>query len=366
MKLATIDCHVHLRSEADIDAMMRLAAGLNIVALNLVCTPHPQEVNANPLALLAKQRHPEFFYAFAGLDHTATVSGGKIDSPSLGEQIDRMADLGVDGFKLLETKPTSRKQMDLAIDSDYFTEVFERIEARDLTALWHVADPEEFWDPELTPQWAAKRGWGYDESFVPKEQLYEEVSGVLARHPNMKVIFPHFYFLSADLRRAENLLAANPNVHFDLAPGIELLYNLSKDPAKSRDFFIRHAERILFGTDLGITPGEPMETRAARVNIIARFLETDEEFRLPPEADFLLGPPEDGVIRGLNLPDEALEMICRTNFRRLAGSSPRPLDSQAAAAECRRLAAEVDALAEGKAEVNTAADIAGLLEHSVR
>ena len=41
-------------------------------------------------------------------------------------------------------------------------------------------------------------------------------------------------FLSADLGRAARLLADHPNVSLDLAPGIELYYNLSRDPARSR------------------------------------------------------------------------------------------------------------------------------------
>jgi predicted TIM-barrel fold metal-dependent hydrolase len=361
VKLVTIDCHVHLRTEADIDAFRRLGAELNIRAMNVVCAPDPQRVNANPLAFLAKKRHPEFFYLFAGLDHSAQVSGGAILSMPLGEQVDGLADLGVDGFKLLETKPTSRRQMDLAIDSNYFAEAFERLEARDLPVLWHVADPEEFWDPELTPQWAQERGWGYDGSYVAKEQLYREVGEVLSRHPNLNVIFPHFYFLSADLDRAAVLFAEHPNVHFDLAPGIELLYNLSRTPDLAREFFVRHAERILFGTDTGMLAELPHDTCLARIDIVRRFLETADEFRLPPEADFLLGPPGDGLIRGIDLPAEALETICRTNFERLAGSSPRPLNAQLAKAECQRISAEVDALAGGKAEENPAARIARLL-----
>jgi hypothetical protein len=177
----------------------------------------------------------------------------------------------------------------------------------------------------------------------------------------MKVIFPHFYFLSADLDRAAALLAEHPNVHLDLAPGIELLYNLSKDPAAAREFFLEHADRIIFGTDSGMLAEQPHETCLARIEVVRRFLETADEFRLPPAADFLLGPPEDGVIRGLDLPTEAIERICRENFVRLAGEGPRPLDREAAAAECRRIAAEVNALAGGEAEVNEAARVAEAL-----
>jgi hypothetical protein len=344
VKTATVDCHVHLRSVGEIDRFLQLAPRLNLAGMSLACTSSRERINANPQAFLAKHRRGDFFRVFGGLDHSARTAGEVDASLPLGEQVERLAALGCDGVKLIETKPTSRKELEPAIDADYYAPVFERLEALNMPVLWHVADPEEFWDPALTPRWAAERGWGYDSSFVPKEQLYAEVDNVLERHPGLEVIFPHFYFLSADLERAAELLAARPNVCLDLAPGVELYYNLSRDPDRSRQFFLDHADRILFGTDLGITPGEPAETSAARVNLVARFLETADEFRLPPEADFLLGPPEDGVVRGLSLPDDVLGRICRANFERVAGASPRPLDAGLAAAECRRLAEEAEAL----------------------
>jgi predicted TIM-barrel fold metal-dependent hydrolase len=358
VRVPTVDCHVHLRDEADIEVFLGLGEQLSVVRMNLLSTPDPETVNDNPLVLLAKSRRPDFFHVFAGLDHSTAFSGERVRAPELAEQVDLLADLGADGVKLLDSKPTSRKHMDVPIDGDCYRGLFNRLEERGLPVLWHVADPEEFWDPQRTPGWAAERGWGYDESFVPKERLYAEVEAVLERHPRLKVIFPHFYFLSADLERAERFLADHPNVHLDLAPGIELFYNLSKNPALSREFFVDHADRILFGTDTGMTPRLPPETCRARVELVARFLETADEYRLPPEADFLLGPPEDGMVRGIDLPEDVLERICRANFERIAGGAPRQLDPALAAAECRRIAAEVDALAGGKADVNLAARVA--------
>lgn len=363
MRPPTIDCHVHVRAGTDLPVLARVGRESGLQAMAIASTPDPERVNTNPLAFLAKKSHPGFFYLFAALDHSAHFSGGSLVSPSPGAQTDLLAELGADGIKLLETKPTSRKIMDVPADGDYFSGVFKRAEKRGLPLLWHVADPGEFWIPRLTPEWARRRGWGYDRSHVSPRQLYAEVGRVLSRHPDLKVIFPHFYFLSDDLDRAGALLADHPNVHLDLAPGIELYYNLSRDPARTREFFLKHSARILFGTDMGLLPELGAGAHAARLELVRRFLETDDEFRVPQQADYLLGPPEDGLIRGVNLPDETLEKICRGNFERLAGSRPRPLNLELAAGECRRIAAEVDALAGGRAADNTAAKVADLLEN---
>ena len=77
----------------------------------------------------------------------------------------------------------------------------------------------------------------------------------------------------------------------------------------------------------------------ARAGIVLRWLETDDTFRVPKEADFLLGSPEDGYIKGMLLSDNDLSGSYHGNFFRLAGSKPRPLNISMTVEECGRLAA---------------------------
>ncbi|NCP32813.1 MAG: amidohydrolase family protein [Armatimonadetes bacterium] len=361
-----IDCHVHLSGLEGIPRLEGLRTHVGLDRMNLVCTMGRNHVNANPAAFVAKAERPDRFYVFAGLDHTAFFSAngrrssangrrssaGEVAAPSLAEQVDRLRALGADGIKMIENKPTARKLLDVPVDSDYFADYFARVEETGFPVLWHVNDPEEFWIPELTPSWARERGWGYDETFVAKEQLYAEVENVLARHPKLKLLFAHFYFLSADLPRAARLFDRFENVHLDLAPGVELLYNLSQDVEATREFFTKYADRIVFGTDTA-SGNSPQEAQI-RAGLVTRWLETDDEYLVPDEADFLLGPPEDGLMRGLSLPADVLARIYRGNFERLAGSRPILLDRSLAAEECDRIAAEIDALAGRRLEDNHA------------
>lgn len=337
-----IDCHTHLVDLATIAGMNAIADHLGLARINLVCTIDPRQVNENPAAFVAKAEFPCRYTLFAGLDHTPYYLRGETDSAALAAQVDRLAALGADGIKMLEAKPTSRKFLDVPVDGTYFAPFFRRVEETGMPLIWHVADPEEFWDPEKTPAWAREQGWGYDETCVAKEQLYREVGNVLQRYPKLKVVFAHFYFLSADLDRAAALMDRYENVHFDLAPGIELLYNLSRDTEKPRRFFCKYADRILFGTD--ICSNQPPAEAALRAGIVTRWLETAEEYRVPAGADFLLGPASDGVMHGLSLPEDVLAKIYHANFERLAGKTPRPMDRELAARECDRLAIEVSTL----------------------
>jgi predicted TIM-barrel fold metal-dependent hydrolase len=323
--------------------------------MNIASVISRENVNDNPAAFVAKAEFPNRFYVFAGLDHPSPFTAGAASTPPLAEQVDRLLALGADGVKMIETKPDYRKSVDVPVDSKYYKDYFRRLEGTGLPILWHVADPEEFWDQERTPNWAKVQGWDYDDTFISYQRLYEEVERVLERHPQLKVIFAHFFFLSANLQRAGEIFDRHPGVHFDLAPGIELLYNLSKDPAAAREFFIKYSDRILYGTD--ITSGQNPDEARIRAGIIKRWLETDEEYRLPEGADFLLGPPEDGVIRGLRLPADALENIYHANFDRLAGAAPRPLNLELAALECERIAHNVSRLS-GRSTKDTPASAA--------
>ena len=375
-----VDCHVHLpstpgvggmradkpdanslRDSDQISRLAEIADAVSIERANIVCTNSRNSVNANPAAFVAKAEHQGRFYVFAGLDHSTHFTEGAVRAPTLAEQVDRLKALGADGIKMIENKPTARKTLDIPVDGPYFADYFARAEETGFPILWHVNDPEEFWDPETTPSWALSRGWGYDETFVDKETLYAEVEHVLGRHPKLRIIFAHFYFLSADLPRAAELLDRFEGVSLDLAPGIEMLYNMSGDNTSrnleaARDFFVRYADRIVFGTDISST--NTVAEAKIRAGIVTRWLETDETYRVPAGADFLLGPPEDGIMRGLGLPEEVLSRVLRGNFERIAGERPKPLDVGKAREECERIAREIDAIAGGEAEDNHAAKAA--------
>ena len=84
--------------------------------------------------------------------------------------------MGCDGIKMIEGKPTSRQRMDIPVTDPYFAEYWARVQALGLPIVWHVNDPEEFWDPERIPGWAKERNWGYGPGDVQKEQLYAEIA----------------------------------------------------------------------------------------------------------------------------------------------------------------------------------------------
>ncbi len=354
-----VDGHVHMGSIEDEALILKIREATGVEKMNLVSIQNPEAGSGLPQSLYMKARHPDRFFVFAGLNHAMRISDGRVKTPQLPEQVERFPEIGCDGIKMIEGKPTSRQRMDIPVTDAYYADYWACVEEKQLPVVWHVNDPEEFWEPEKLPAWARERNWGYGPEDVQKEALYAEVDEVLAKHPGLKIIFAHFYFLSADLPRARRFFDAHPSVCFDLTPGIEMLYNLSRDPSESRAFFIEYADRIVFGTDL--MGGLTLEEGRYRAGIVFRWLETEDTFRVPEGADFLLGPPEDGIIRGMSLPDEVLGKIYTGNWARMVAGEPRALDVAEAIRECEHLAGISERLSGRPAEETEAAGVAEAL-----
>jgi len=354
-----VDCHCHVWGLERVEKLRAVRRDVGLDAMSIACIVNPRTGSGIGEGLCAKAGEPEAFYCFGGLNHAGAEGGGQLVAAPLAEQVDRMLATGADGVKLIEAKPTSRQKLPFALDGDYYRGFFARAEELAVPILWHVADPEEFWDPHRLPDWAARHHWGYGPDDVAKEQLYREVEAVLARHPHLRVVFAHFYFLSADLPRARRFLAEHPAVRIDLAPGVEFLFNLSARPDEARAFFIDHADRIVFGTDIGA--GQTTTAAGARAWMVGRFLETADTFHPPADADELLEPGSEKEIVGLDLPAEVLEKIYHANFESFATPRPRPVDLAAAVALCRDHAALAANLSGTPAEDTEAAHCAAAL-----
>jgi predicted TIM-barrel fold metal-dependent hydrolase len=363
--LPITDGHIHFSHLERMDDVLEVMGTASVTRANLVSTPNPRVVNHNPALIAFKAHHPDRVYLSGGLDYTEALAERDRASELLGWQVRALKAIGFDGLKLIEGKPTARKYIPIPLDAPEYEGLWIALEETGLPAVWHVADPEEFWDAALCPLWARERGWYYrDGSHPSKESLYAEVDRILARHPDLQIVFAHFYFLSADLPRAGRFLDAHPNICLDLTPGSEMYGNFSRSPDAARAFFLRYQDRLIYGTDIStraLSSGERGKQGSLGLAWLVRAnLERDDVFTVPGRDGFM--PPDLDGYQGLNLPREVLDKIYRTNFERLYGPAPAPLDHEAALVELKRLAAEIDALAGGTALENPARLVADQLE----
>ncbi len=300
-------------------------------------------------ALWLKHRHPDRAYVFGGLDFTGMFDQGRPEPevPFI-RQIQTMMEVGCDGLKLLTGKPDRRKWMGQPLDGPTYQPMLRFLEESGFPVLWHVADPPEFWDRNAIPQWAKIHDWWYDSTHPPKAQIEKEINNVLARHPRLNVTFAHFFFLSDRLEDAADLLKKHPNVKFDLAPGIEMNHNFTANYQVSRQFFIDHADRILYGTDTGLMN---QTNSPDRPKMVRRFVESSDEIVVPQ--DPCLTPDDRPNLHGLGLEPKVTKQIFRENFQRFVGrTQPRPLNKT----RLREVLKELGDTARARGEKNPTAD----------
>lgn len=348
-----IDGHVHFPHFSFGDSLMAIQEEAGVEAVAVVCTPDEKRLSMVPDAMHLKGRFPERVYVFGGLDISPLFMTPDIAGEAFAHYVDALNEMGADGIKMIEGKAMIRKQLPIPdFDTPVYAPYWERLAETQTPLIFHVNDPEEFWDPARVPDWAREMGWFYgDGTYIDNEDQYRQVLNVLDRHPNLNVTFAHFFFLSAQLERLGEYLDRYPRMHVDLTPGIEMYHNFSKDPQRVRDFFLKYQDRILYGTDIGARAlladregGIEREESLARVEVIRGFLENDGPFTLTHDG-FLFGGKE-AVFQGIDLPQAVLDKIYAQNFVDFAGERPKPLNPEAIVEECQRLEMMIKVMAE--------------------
>lgn len=226
----------------------------------------------------------------------------------------------------------------LAVDDPWLDPIWRTAGELGLPVFIHTADPKAFWLPvddknERFEELSAHPGWSNHERPVPTfEALLEQMLALVARHRGTTFVAVHFGNHAEDPFWVGRALEAHPNLYVDLAARVPELGR--HDAKRMHELFLRHQDRILFGTDTGLGPqdfymlGSFGETpnRAEEVGPYFRahwrWLETWDPKQPSPT-------PIQGrwTIDGIGLPADVLEKVYRTNAERLLG---RPGDRRPA------------------------------------
>lgn len=349
---SVLDGHVHYCTQLSAQQLASFLAQTGTDMANIVTVPHSRCVSLTPGALMLKAAAPEKYYVYAGADAAIYFLRPEAVGEQMAEFGQRMLRCGCDGIKLLEGKPQMRKLLPIPdFDENVWEPFWGWAEENGVPLLWHVNDPENFWDWEHAPEVARQQGWVYDESYVNNEAQYAQVLNVLARHPGLRVIFAHFFFFSAQLPRLREIFDTYSGVMVDLTPGIEMYENFSAGIEETRAFFRRYSDRIIYGTDIAgrcsITsedkPFDEAENRR-RPEIPRQFIAGDEGI-IVSDGHYLIDR-EPFLMRSPALTEEAKKNVFSDNFIRFTGGRPRPVDGAAVLAECSRLRGEMAELAE--------------------
>ncbi|MGB7070399.1 MAG: amidohydrolase family protein [Pyrinomonadaceae bacterium] len=227
------------------------------------------------------------------------------------ERVEKFVEAGFVGIKIWKDLGLTLNDNDgepLKVNDERLIPVFEKAGELNFPVMFHIADPDAFFLPidrfnERYEELAAHPDWGFYPSHFSKDELLAQRDTIFRRHPNTTFVCAHLAEKSENLAYVGCLLDENPNLFVDIGARTA---ELGRQPFTAREFFLKHADRILFGTDL--VPDEEM------YRLHFRFLETrDEYFDYPSHAS------RQGrwQIYGIDLPDDVLRKVYRENALRL-------------------------------------------------
>lgn len=314
-----IDGHVHYDYPCNAKQIIKAMDITNASYCCLESQVYSTKINQNLDCLYAKLVCKGRVYVDGALDSYLYFNHDKMDE--MPKYIKRMMSIGIDGIKMLEGKPTTRKRFPIPnFDDPLFDPTFSYLEKEGINITWHVNDPEEFWDEEKVPFWAKRSGWFYgDGTYVNNMDQYRQVENLLKKHPKLKITFAHFFFLSNNLKHLSYLFDTYPNISVDITPGIELFTNMSDNIDEAKAFFNKYYDRILYGTDISIEDcfknDLDEEDSITRYELCHNFL-TKDKIILKGNPEGLLGA-NDINLNCLALDKDKVAAIESGNFLRL-------------------------------------------------
>ena len=340
-----IDSHIHYALPLEPEKLISFMDNHGIDMANLVLVPSRSRLTCVPDALMAKAKYPDRFFVFTSFDVSEYFRHGKEIGKYFAKFVENMRQCGCDGLKIIEGKPSMRKIMGAIpnFDEPCWEPLWEYLEETQFPVLWHLNDPETCWQPEKAPRHIRMAGELYDDTFVNNEDQYKQMENILQRHPNIKFIFAHMYFMSAQLPRLAKLLDTYPNMMVDITPGLEIYVNLSKNTEEASAFFEKYQDRIFYGTDIGArcvladnAEGFNEEECIARMDLIDGMFQPEVHRIMREDGRYLINT-EDFAQKGFALSEEALNKIYWKNFLRYVATTPAKVNPKLIIKECRRI-----------------------------
>jgi predicted TIM-barrel fold metal-dependent hydrolase len=248
----------------------------------------------------------------------------------MAAELARKVDGGAAGLKIFKELGLRHRDGDgrlIPVDDPRLDPLWAMAGALGVPVLIHTADPLAFFRPldehnerreelELFPDWHFGRP-----EFPGHDDLLEQRNRVLARHPATNFIGAHLGEYPENLAYVDACLDRHPNFYVDTSARIG---EIGRHPAlEARAFFIKHQDRVLFGSDLVLgwaafghdeeAGPEAFTEAGAFYAAHRRFFETGEQGIEHPQY------PVAGrwLVDAVDLPQPVLDKLYRENARRL-------------------------------------------------
>ena len=187
-----------------------------------------------------------------------------------------------------------------SIDNECFDPFFDALTENKIPTLVHISDPDTYYEMR----------YNNIEHYGTKEEHLAQFERRLARNPELQFQIAHFCAQPEPHRlpNLSRLLDTYPNFCIDTGSARWMSRELSKNPEQSRNFFIKYADRILFGTDCVARPMNS-DYYTGRHSALRILLETNMASVPLPFIDADTVDTGGTFINGLNLPEKVLKKV---------------------------------------------------------
>jgi predicted TIM-barrel fold metal-dependent hydrolase len=243
------------------------------------------------------------------------------------EEIQRAKKAGAVGIKILKSLGLNLREQGgsgplVKVDDPRFNPMWEAAGELNMPVAIHTADPDAFFTTidRFNERWEELGNhpdWSfYGKDYPKKPELLAARNRVIEKHPKTKFIGYHVANHPENLAEVSAWLDRYPNLYVETGAR---LGELGRQPVSARKFFLKYADRILFGTDAtpnGVSTPQ-QDLKPAMYRCYFRFFETlDEYFDYSPAAT----PPQGRWrIYGIGLPDDVLKKVYHDNAAKLYG-----------------------------------------------
>jgi len=318
-KVPKIDAHFHYWNSSP--AFVDSAANYNYKLLSPNFDSGSDEINDANLAItesIHRQRPEQFVYF-------TTFNAAGFEESDFAEKtiayIEKSIQNGAVGVKIWKNIGMTIRDKEgnwILPDHPAFDPIYSYLEQNNIPLMAHIGEPRDCWLP-LDSMKAAnsinyfKQHPQYHMYLHPEMPSYEEQiaarDNILKKHPNLRFIGAHLASEEWNVERLALTLGRNPGMTVDLSARILSLQAQSiKDYDKVRNFMIRYADRILYGSDYGVGKSDTIPAQYEWIIKEWRnewlYYATDSVFE---SKNFSYS------VKGLHLPKEVIDKIYYTN-----------------------------------------------------
>lgn len=200
------------------------------------------------------------------------------------------------------------RSQDVHLNDPKLEPIFQRLDELKFTLLLHVSDPDLLYSKNYQP--SSKYG--------VKENHINALKNILEWYPNITIIGAHMASQPENLKQLDSWLDKYPNLYVDTGSAKWMVREFGSKIDETLEFFKKHQDRIMFGTDFVAGRGDREPIPGYYIN---RFLSFQALFETNVrDLPFPIPDPENDnktKINGLDLPQNILKKLYWENANKI-------------------------------------------------